>query len=371
MSTLSARSTSPAPRVLSLFAGFLGALVALAGVAVTVTAPGEVAVAAPMSDAGCLTVHVGPDVGPGKTASYFQLRVAAGDSGAAALLVANPQGYTCRVDLDASYGKTATNSGDTYPVVPAGTCARTSCWLKDLPGEVTLPAHARVSVPFKIAVPVGVSPGEYLAGVLVRPALQPATASPGHAEVGAVIRTSVGIGVAVVVPGPLKPLITIPSVTLEVNGGAPLLEIVEHDGGNTWEHPAGGAVISATGVPPGRFGVSSSTVLPGGSATLTLPVAGAPRGARPTTVTLWYAHNTKKAIWAGVLSYPRSMAAPAGHGATRVVITTTRVPTWVVYVAVLLGAAVLVLVAALAVILRGRRRGHGDDDSGGRHLARS
>ena len=280
-----------------------------------VIAPGTVALAAPGNDAGCLTVHVGPEVAPGRTASYFQLRVAAGGSGMAALLIANPQGYTCRVDLGASYGKTATNSGDTYPVVPVGTCARTSCWVRDFPAEVTLPAHSRARVPFKVVVPEEAAPGEYLAGVLVQPALPSPSTSPRHGEVGAVIRTSVGIGVAVVVPGPLKPLITVPSVTLVVDGVTPLLEIVEHNGGNTWEHPAGGAVIGRPGAHPAKFGVSSSTVLPGDSATLTLPVVGAPRGPSPTTVVLWYAHDTKKAVWQGVLSYPKSTAPAGTHGA--------------------------------------------------------
>ena len=67
---------------------------------------------------GCLTVHVGPAVTAGAPASYFSLTLPAGATDQQAVLLANPQAYACRVFLTAAYGKTAANSGDTYPPAP-------------------------------------------------------------------------------------------------------------------------------------------------------------------------------------------------------------------------------------------------------------
>ncbi len=326
--------------------------------ATALAAAGGAASATQAHAAGCLTVHVGPSVRPGEPASYFLVTGAGGSTSSESVLIANPEPYACRVELDAAYGKTATNSGDTYPFVPPGRCVRTSCWLSGLPGAVTVAARSRLAVPFQVRVPPGTAPGEYLAGVLVRPAAA-AASRPHGAGVGAVVTTSVGIGVAVRVPGPLRPSITIASVTLALDGGTPLLHIVERNTGNSWEHPAGGALIAAA--PHGRalrLGLSSSTLLPGDSATLTLPVVGATRGAHQTSISLWYANDTKKATWKGLLAYPGSTA-PAARprtGPSQVVITTSQTPTWVVALAAGLGVAVVALLLLLAITLRRRRQ---------------
>jgi len=321
-------------------------------------APDETAFAVPQdSDGGCFTVHVGPQVKAGRTASYFQVTITPGKVGDLALMVANPENRRCQVDLNASYGQTAVNSGDTYPAVARGRCKRTSCWLSGLPASVVLPPRARILVPFRVTVPVGTHPGQYLAGVLARPYVRPGQAAPSPgARVGAFVNTSVGIGVAIIVPGPLHPLLSVPSVNLGTDGGTPLLRIVEHNAGNTWEHPAGGAVIAVGQERAVRFGVSSSTILPGDSATLTLPVTGTPSGRHATTVILWYAHDAKKAVWTSVISYPVSAApAPSPHG-SQVVVTTVETPGWVIVLALTLGALVLVLVTALLFLMFRRRR---------------
>ena len=316
--------------------------------------------------AGCLTVHVGPRVKSGAPASYFQLTVAPGRLEQEALLIANPQPYSCRVILAAAYGKTATNSGDTYPPIPSGGCVRTSCWLSGLPGKVTVPARSRVVVPFDVRVPVGTPGGEYLAGVLVRPDIRPATAAsrPGRPGVGAVIMTSVGVGVAVRVPGPLRPAVTISSVTLNTDSGTPLIQIVEQNRGNTWEHPVGGVeIVGGAGARATRLGVSSSTVLAGDSATLTLPVGGTNHGTHAVRVVLWYAGKKSKAVWEGSLSFPVSKPPPGPHTTNQVVITTSRIPAWVIGIAVGLGVGVLLLALVLGFLLRRRRRDEPGEDA--------
>ena len=310
------------------------------------------AVPAPDST-GCLTVHAGPDIGPGSTPGYFKLVARPGTVRHVKLVVANPQPYVCHDVLDAAYGKTALNSGDIYPRSRSGACVGTSCWLVGFPRGVTVPAGGRVVVRFAVRIPRGTPAGEYLAGVLVRPNAVPQP-NARRSGVGAVVVTSVGIGVAVRVPGPLRPLITIASVRLAVQGGTPLLEIVEHDGGNTWEHPAGGAIISNAGhAPASRFGVQSATVLPTNSATLTLPVAGVSKGSHPTEVVLYYNNDRHKAIWRGVVVYPFSRA-PRAAGQPAVVVKSTT-PSWVIWLAAVLAALALMLLGLLLAVLRRTR----------------
>ena len=304
---------------------------------------------------GCLTVHVGPAVTAGAPASYFSLTLPAGATDQQAVLLANPQAYACRVFLTAAYGKTAANSGDTYPPAPTSGCIRTSCWIHGLPTAITVPAHSRLNVPFGIVVPAGTLSGDYLAGVLVRPALAP-RAQPALRRrhgIGAVVTTSVGIGVAVRVPGPLHRRLTIASVSLDSSGATPLLVVVEHNAGNAWEHPAGGAVFRNTSGAASRFGMRSRTVLPGDSAALTLPVNGLRAGSHPTTVTLWYDNRTKRAVWRGTLDIPFSTT-PGSHPAPhQVVIVTSRTPGWIIVLAAgLTGAVALLLTALLVVMLR-------------------
>lgn len=274
------------------------------------------------------------------------------------MLLANPEPYTCQVGLDATYGKTAVNSGDTYPYLAPGRCMRTSCWLSHVPASVTVPARSRLVVRFEVEVPRGTGPGDYLAGVLVRPdATGSVSGRSSHDDVGAVLTTSVGIGVAVQVPGPLHPQITIRSVALDVSSGTPLLHIVEHNSGTTWEHPAGGAIIaSAAGRRSLRLGVVSDTLLPGDSAALTLPVEGVGRGSHPTEVELWYAHDHLRAIWRGTLAFPYSVPAPNSRTTTPVVIETATTPGWIVALAGGLGGLVLLLGLLLLLAMRRRRR---------------
>lgn len=307
---------------------------------------------------GCLTVHVGPQLKPGEAASYYKLTATPGTTTREAVLLANPEPYSCQVELDAAYGKTALNSGDTYPFVERGSCFRTSCWLSGLPGIVAVPAHTRLAVGFTVKVPAHTKPGEYLAGVLVRPYARVRQPAPRqHSGVAAIVMTSVGIGVAVRVPGPLHPQISIPAVTLVTGGGTPVLDIVEHDGGNTWEHPTGSAqIVTAPRAPLPRFAVNSSTILPGDSATLTLPLPGVSGGAHVTRIVFWYANHTRRVVWEGRLNYPTPAAPSAPRNPHLVIITTNQTPSWLIDVAAGLGAMLLLLAGAVLVLLRRRVR---------------
>jgi hypothetical protein len=309
---------------------------------------------------GCRTVHVGPARSAAMArSSYFQLRIAPRHSRRQGMIVANPQPHACKVRLLPAYGQTAINSGDTYPTAePQRRCAETSCWLSRLPITLTVPARSRRTVPFVISVPGRTRPGQYLAGVVAQPS-SPARAPQRGAGFAAAVIARVAIGVAVTVPGRLRPRLTIPTVTLDTSGTTPLLRVVVRNPGNTWEHPIGGAHIHE-GQKVRSFGVRSGTVLPGDSATLALPVSGISRGSRPTEVVLWYDHRHEKAVWRGRLGYPTPAEAGGAGARGEVVAAAPGVPTWAKLVIAALAVLVLGLALLLALLLYRRRRGDED-----------
>jgi len=343
--------------------GVVAALTAAFGVT-----PGAARAASAGSGPGCRTVHVGPVHSATVThSSYFQLKVASGRPVREALIVANPQRYACKVTLLPAYGQTALNSGDTYPTARLGRrCIETSCWLSRLPVTVTLPGRTRRTVPFVVSVPPRTPPGQYLAGVVAQPRVS-ARAPRHRAGFGAAVIARVAIGVAVTVPGAQRPHLAIPTVTLDTSGATPLLRIVVHNPGNTWEHPAGGARIRV-GKALRTFGVRASTLLPRDSATLPLPVAGVPRGGWPTEVELWYDHHRKKAVWRGKLGYPTPPKASGEHAQRELVAVSAGLPLWAkLLIAGLAGS--LVLLALLAFWLLRRSRRDGDGQSQGQAVA--
>jgi hypothetical protein len=337
----------------------LGLAAALAAASAAAT-PAAASAASAGSGPGCRTVHIGPVRSAAVAhSSYFRLRVGPGRAARQALIVANPQPYACKVTLRPAYGQTATNSGDTYPpAAPGHHCVETSCWLSGLPRTLTVPARTRRTVSFVISVPARAHPGEYLAGVVAQPRVH-SRAPRRRRGFGAAVIARVAIGVAVTVPGALRPHLTIPPVTLDRSGATPLLRIVVRDPGNTWEHPAGGAVIHV-GKQRRMLGVRASTVLPRDSATLTLPVAHIPRGSWSTLVELWYDHHRKKAVWRGDLGYPTPPKTSARPGAQpTAVVVTGGVPLWAKVLIAALSGVVLALLVAAFLLWRRRRR---DDD---------
>jgi hypothetical protein len=339
-----------------------------AAIAASAAATSGAQAASAGSGSGCRTIHVGPEQSDAVAqSSYFGLRVDAGKTAREGMIVANPRRYPCRVKLLPAYGQTAANSGDTYPTTtrPGLHCAETSCWLSGLPVTVTVPPHSRRTVPFDVTVPRGTRAGQYLAGVVAQPAALPAPARPKQRHgVGAAVVARVAIGVAVTVPGPRKPRIDIPHVTLDAAGGTPVLRVIVRNSGNTWEHPEGGAVIRSGGTDR-RFGARLSTVLAGDSATLSLPVAGVSRGDHQTVVTLWYDHRRRRAVWRGTIEYPKAAAAagPSSAG-PQIVVVPGGAPGWVRAVIAALGALVALLAGVLVLVFWRRRRDKSDDGDG-------
>ena len=304
---------------------------------------------------GCDAVHVGPEIAPGAApASYLSVTVKPGATAQAGLIVANPEPYSCGVTLLGAYGKTAINSGDTYPVA-SGACATTSCWLSGLPAKVTVGPRRRVVVPFSLMVPERTPSGDYLAGVVAGPSAPPTvrTVASGRAEVGAAVVAHVAIGVAIRIPGPLKPELTIPWVRFDRNAPIDVLNITERDGGNTWEHPRGRVLVTTEGTRH-SYPIQSRTVLPRDAATLPVVITAVPHGTWPTEVDLRYDHNRKLAVWRGMIGYPKPSTATVPGSPVGPV--RSGLPQWEILVIAFLGGLSGVLAGMLPIALSKRRR---------------
>jgi hypothetical protein len=331
-------------------------VVAITGASALLPATAQAAPSAAAGGGGCQAVHAGPQLAAnGSQESYFQLTLRPGERQREAVLVANPEAHPCAVTLEAAYGQTAINSGDTYSVAEKE-CVETSCWLAGLPTTVTVPAGGRLAVNFDVAVPPGASGGQYLAGVVARPADPPSasSASGRDGQVAVAVATRVAIGVAVTVPGPLRPQLEIPSVTLDLDGGTPQLRVRVRNSGNTWEHPAGGARVQVESTTR-SFGVRSSTILAGDVAELPLPIEGVQRGRWHTRVLLNYGHD-QTTVWEGDLNYPtprQPSAAPGGS--SDIAGVAASLPAWVIASLATLACVVIVLLVLLIAMFRRRR----------------
>lgn len=315
--------------------------------------------------ATCGEVHMGP-VNPAGTPrlNYLLVHATPGRTYPLRVVLANPAPTSCAVQILPAYGKTAVNSGDTYP--PAddghGHCVATGCWLAGLPRTVTVPSGHRLYVDFSLTVPPGTHSGDHLAGVIGEPVGQPSAPAPIPHGVAARVLARVDLGVAVTVPGPQYPALSIPTVTAPASGvaGMQQLSVVESNSGNTWEHPVGRALIGVGSKQP-SFKLASNTVLPGDHATLSLGVGGVPQGLHPVEVDLWYDHHRREAIWRGKLNFG-AVAKVTGHGSQRTVVEPATLPGWAKKALIALGA--LALLQLLSFFLLGwRRRRRRDDDA--------
>ncbi len=316
------------------------------------------------SQGGCQVVHIGPYIPPGSPASsYFNLRLNRASVTTAALVVANPQPFPCQVTLLPAYGATAVNGGDSYvPVVQRAACRGASCWLGGLPETITVRPRSRENVSFPIDVPAAAQSGQYLAGVIGEPATPPPPAARASAAdhqqgvVSATVVARVAIGVAITVPGPLVPRLSVPNVLLSNGTVPPSLQVVVANSGNTWIHPAGHLALSL------RSGTATvtlrgATVLPGGQASIDVPVGSLTPGPHQVSVVLPYAPG-RAAHWEGTIDFPSTAAVPpAKPGTTTTIVTVSTVPRWLLVLVIgLLAALVLMAAGVVAVVLRRRHR---------------
>jgi hypothetical protein len=325
--------------------------------ALAVVTPAIPAAAAPAGGNGQFGLTPVPDRA-GRVAPYFTLTMAAGESVTDTALVSN-QGQTAeKLKLSRATGVTAGNGGSAFSRQFQG-CAGTGCWVSGLPGEVTLPPGAVERLPFRVRVPAGTPPGQYLAGLTVEAAVVPPSVQVGSnrkATAKAIIIEQVTVGVAVTV-GVVSRMTTrlqIRGVSGQAIGPTDRLNLELANTGQTFARGTGKASCTAAGRRR-SFTVYAATVLPHDQAVIAVNAPGLPEGATmPCTVWLGYG-NGLTARWAGLVTVPGPPRARIVHTGPGVysVVPYGGIPAWAV---ALLVIGVLVLAALAAVLLRLRRR---------------
>ena len=312
----------------------------------------------------------GPAIGPfglipaataaGQARSYFRLAIGPGRSARDVAVISNEGRVTERLRVTVSVGVTATNSGSAYET-PRGRCAGTSCWVSGLPHTVTLVPGQRKALGFRVAVPAGTRPGQYLAGITAESAIRPKAVQVGrngHASARAIIIDQVTVGVAVTVgsPAQLRTALSVSGVTGSWVGRTPRLSIAVRNVGQTFTRARGTAVCQAGGRRH-SYRVIMSTVLPGGSAVLPVNAPGLASGSLPCTVRLRAAAGTRT-TWSGVVSFPERVLTRTYHPAKGVYVSVPQstTPTWAIVLLVLGGLILAALLVLLALLVRRRHR---------------
>jgi len=293
-------------------------------------------------------------VGAG-VSGYFSLALRPGTTLVRTLQISNLRPTTQTLDLYAVQGVTSPSSGDVYVGRP-GICKAAGCWITGLPPRVTLAANQARQVAFSVHVPATTPPGQYLAGVAVQPASRPAPTSGRGAE--AMILHEVVTGVAVTAGSHYRSALSVPTVSGAAIGDAAGVTVAEANGGAQFEHPSGTVTLVANGANR-SFPLRSSTVLPGGRATLRVLTPQVTPGAHSARVALTYDGGAKTAYWTGTVRIPAVQPVatqPAGPGSpTPAAPARASGPSVLLLMGTGVGGALL---AALTVSLYRRRRGH-------------
>jgi hypothetical protein len=327
----------------------LGVLVVLVVLA-TAGSAGRASAAVPAPGQFALTPAPGAG---GQPRPYFTLAVAPGGSVQETIVVSNVGVTTITLRLGTSDGVTAANSGSSYgPLVTP--CRAIGCWVTGLPPTVTVGPHSQQAVPFRVTVPAGTAPGQYLAGVSATPATaaKPVTLkSTGRAGTRVVIVEQVSVGVAVTV-GPLAALrakMDITGVTADWIGTLVRLSVNVRNDGRRFTKGTGYITCQLDGTTL-TYPVDMDTVLPGGEAALQVNGTGMHSGTWLCTVALTDS-PAGTASWTGNVVVPAAVAAATKRIAPNdyAVPSSPGIPIWAIVLMVLGG---FLLFSVWALILR-------------------
>ena len=357
--------------VLPLTARRAGIAAAVALIAVALNGPLAPSAAALGTSGSGIPAFGAQPVGQphGAPSSYFSLTIAPGATTKAVVEVANASALPETLAISAARGTTAPSSGDAY-IGAFGPCQGTGCWISGLPATVHLAPEKSIRLPFTVTVPAGTPAQQYLAGIAVKPATNPAPqqiSNNGGASAEAVILHQVDVGVAVTV-GDLASFssgIKVIGISLSTIDGLRRLDITEQNIGQTFLH-ATGAVDCLSGTKRYVYPLASSDVLPHQTAVLPANAANLPLGSHPSCTAALRGRSTSGVVTAAT-HYVASVVVPnvappqivhTGPGQYSVVPKAkTSLPRWVIIALAAGGAAVLALLGVLAAALVGGRRG--------------
>jgi hypothetical protein len=297
----------------------------------------------------------------GQPRAYFKLTIAPGGSASDVVVISNDGTGTERLRVGTSNGITAANSGSAFGRF-SPRCAGVGCWVTGLPATVTLAPGTGLALGFRVAVPPGTPPAQYLAGITAVAAAQPRRvqiASHGHVSVNVVVVDEVTVGVAITV-GSLAQLRTeleVPAVTAGSIGSLQRLYVHVRNTGQTFARASGSVSCRAGDGQDRHFRVVMGTILPGGDAVLPINTPGLGGGELPCTARL-RDDAGRTVTWSGtvdVATPPPATIIHTGNGAYST-LPDRPVPAWAIALMVI-GALVLAALVRLLWVYRGPDRG--------------
>jgi hypothetical protein len=333
-------------RKLFQVAAVLGVLVAL----VAAGPSGRASAAVPVPGRFALTPVPAAN---GQSRPYFTLAVAPGGSVQDSIVVSNIGSVTITLRLGTSNGVTAAYSGSAYGPL-ATPCREIGCWVTGLPLTVTVGPHSQQTVPFRVAVPAGTVPSQYLAGISATPATASKPVklkSTGRAGTQVIIVQQVSVGVAVTV-GQLARLhakMEITGVTAGWIGTLVRLSVNVRNEGQRFTKGAGDITCQLDGTTH-TYPVDMDTVLPGGLAALQVNGTGLHTGTWLCAIALKDS-PAGTATWTGHVVVAAAVAAASKRIAPNdyVVPSSPGIPIWAIVLMVLGG---FILFSIWALILR-------------------
>jgi len=291
---------------------------------------------------------------------YFKLTIAPGGSARDIAIVSDDGTRTERLMVGSSRGITAANSGSAFGSFSRA-CTGVGCWVTGLPATVTLAPGTGQALGFRVAVPAGTPPGQYLAGITVVAAAAPRSVhlkSHGHVSVKVIVIDQVTIGVAITVGSlaQLRTRLVVPAVTAGSIGSLSRLYVHVRNTGQTFAR-ANGTVSCRAGGQDRLFRLFIDTVLPGGAAVLPINAPGLGSGALPCTVSL--RDDIGHAVaWSGTVETTTPTPAVTIHTGPGAYSTLPAhsVPAWAIALMVLGGLILAALVGVLVLYRRAGRR---------------
>ena len=296
----------------------------------------------------------------GQPRPYFTLTIAPGGSARDIAIVSDDGTRTERLMVGTLSGLTAANSGSAFGSF-SRTCAGVGCWVTGLPGTVTLAPGTGRALGFRVTVPAGTRPGQYLAGITVVAAAPPRSVrikSHGHVSVNVIVVDQVTVGVAITVGSLalLRTRLVVPAVTAGSIGSLSRLYVHVRNTGQTFAR-ASGTVSCRAGGQDRLFRVLIDTVLPGGAAVLPINAPGLGSGAWPCTVSL--RDDVGHAVaWSGTVDAIAPTPARTIHTGDGAYSTlpVNSVPAWAIALMVLGAVILAALVGVLVLYRRANRR---------------
>jgi hypothetical protein len=208
----------------------------------------------------------------GVVGSYFTLTMAPGET----------HEYTVELgNFGADKVKARTYAADAYTIVNGGFGARldgeptsgTTHWLNYTADTIELAPGTGINRTFKVAVPAGTAPGEYITSLAIQNADSGGATTSGSVGIRQITRQV--IAVAITIPGPREPRLEVGASTYRTIAGNSFIAIAVKNTGNVRLKPSGEFVLSdASGAEVSRYPVVMDSVYAGTNTFVEVPFAG-------------------------------------------------------------------------------------------------